>query len=121
MSWGLCQIQYRTAIRVGGLATLREAGGFPAVFDALGNPDRAKAVALTILGWCFNIRHKHSVLGLAACYNGANMDFPPTQERISDLAEQDPDRWTDKRVASYRRLRAYAENVRTLYLQKKAP
>ena len=75
-SWGLCQIQYRTAVSIGGLGFLEKIGGFPAVFAALGNPQRAKDVALTILTWCAAVKQRRKVLGLAACYNSPGLPYP---------------------------------------------
>ena len=88
-SWGLCQIQYRTAVGIGGLKWLERVGGFPAVFAALGNADRAKEVALTILTWCAAIKQRRTVLGLAACYNAPGMAYPkPGSGALRDYVER---------------------------------
>lgn len=88
-SWGICQIQYRTAVGIGGLKWLERAGGFPAVFIVLGNADKAKDVALTILRWCAGVKGRRTVIGLAACYNAPGMAYPkPGSGALRDYVER---------------------------------
>lgn len=88
-SWGLCQIQYNTAVGIGGLGWLERAAGFPAVFIALGNADKAKDVALTILRWCAAVKGRRTVIGLAACYNSQAAAYPMTGSGpLRDYAER---------------------------------
>ena len=86
-SWGLCQIQYRTAVGIGGLKWLERAGGFPAVFIVLGDADKAKDVALTILRWCAGVKGRRTVIGLAACYNSPGLSYPKDGP-LRDYAER---------------------------------
>lgn len=120
-SWGICQIQYRTAVTIGGLGPLRDVAGFPAVYMALGNPNRAKEVADSIYGWCLAVKKRTTVIGLAACYNGPEMEYPPSPAKLDAFIEKMAIKkgWNEDQKAkwkgSYKALREYAERTLAEY------